>query len=131
MLWFRRLVLCTDRDRRRTHLRERQSGAVQQFSQGVENREVTPDSDHLMLVDERGREHQRDIRLPREFIERRRRGLCLDVEVMQSRVRERLRPEHGQSKTADQDREPSPHEIPLLTVHVVCPWPTCKGLRYE
>src|SRR5882724_170492 len=101
MLWLRRLVLRTDGYGRRTHLREGQSGAVQQLSQSIENREVPLDADDLVFVDERGREHQSDIRLPRKFIERRRRGLCLNVEVAQSRVRERLRPEHGQSQTAD------------------------------
>lgn len=54
MSWLRRLVLCTDRYGRRTHLREGQSGAVQQFPQGVDDREVTLDADHLMFVDERG-----------------------------------------------------------------------------
>src|SRR5260221_12367353 len=131
MLRFRRLGLCTDRYGRRTHLREGQARAVQQFSQGLENREVTLDADHLMFVDERGREHQRDIRLPRELIERRRRGLCLDVEVAQSRVRERLCPEHGQSQTANQELESSPHCLPPVhTLRAVYQSSTCKGLPY-
>ena len=70
-----------DGDGGRAHLFEGEAAPVQQLFETVDDGEVAAQSRRLAIRDDRGRKDEADVSLAREFFERERGDLRLDVEV--------------------------------------------------